>query len=81
MSGKTPASKKGTRRPRPLSWAIVSVAARSPETRLALKEAFAKTKDYAQACTMVEDMLEFKAGKTAAEERERIKMVRRRAEG
>jgi hypothetical protein len=80
MSGKTPASKKGTRRPRPLRWSDLVGACRSPETRSQLKELAASASTLVDACVSMEDRLEFVKTKAAKEERDRLRVIRRRGE-
>ena len=63
------------------NWGTVSLAARSPETRAMLANEFETRGNLVEACTAVEDRLEFVKGKAARIERERIRDVRRIGEG
>lgn len=63
------------------NWGAVSLAARSPKTRAMLANEFESRGNLVDACTAVEDVLEFVKGKAARVERERIRDVRRIGEG
>ena len=63
------------------NWTTVSKAARSPETRSLLRGVYGACGNLIDACTTVEDQLEFAKGRLAKLERDRLRVVRRIGEG